>query len=168
MVRQAHHDSHLYFTPIHMLQIGDTAPNFSAPDQNNTMQTLEDQKGNWVLLYFYPKDDTSGCTKEACGIRDNFAAFKKEGITVFGVSKDPVKSHKKFEEKYDLPFTLISDESTEINQAYGAWQEKSMYGKKYMGTARISYLIDPKGKIAKVYPKVKAGEHAEEVLKDVK
>ena len=151
-----------------MLNISDPAPNFSASDQNDTIHNLSDYNGSWVLIYFYPKDDTPGCTKEACGIRDAYKDFKKEGITVFGVSKDSVKSHKKFEEKYELPFTLLSDESTEINQAYGAWQEKSMYGKKYMGTARISYLINPEGNIAKVYPKVKPAEHAGEILADVR
>lgn len=147
---------------------GSKAPAFTCKDQDDQSHKLSDYKEQWVLLYFYPKDDTSGCTKEACGLRDNWKELKKLGCAVLGVSKDPVKSHKKFVDKYELPFTLLADEDTKIMQSYGVWQEKSMYGRKYMGTVRASFLIDPKGKIAKVYPKVKPAEHAEEVLKDVK
>ena len=149
-----------------MLSVGDKAPAFSAPDQHGTVQTLAQYSGLWVLLYFYPKDDTPGCTTQACGLRDAMAEYEEVGITVIGVSKDSATSHEKFCNKYNLPFTLLSDESTEINQAYGAWQEKSMYGKKYMGTARIAYLIHPDGTIASVYTKVKPAEHAAEVLDD--
>lgn len=158
---------HLPILIMKKLKIGDKAPDFSTFGQDNKPHKLSNYRGKWILLYFYPKDDTPGCTKEACSIRDNWSQFKKEGIKVFGVSKDSVKSHKKFEEKYNLPFTLLSDEDTEILQAYGAWQEKSMYGKKYLGIVRMSYLIDPKGHIAKIYSKVKPEEHAEEVLVDV-
>ena len=150
------------------LKIGDLAPTFSAPDQVGKMHTLKDQKGKWVLLYFYPKDDTPGCTVEACTIRDNWPAFKKIGIKVFGVSADSVKSHKKFEEKFELPFTLLADEDKKIITAYGVWQKKKFMGREYMGIVRSSFLIDGKGKIAKIYESVKPKEHAEEVLGDVK
>ena len=151
-----------------MLDISTTAPAFTLPDQNGKTHSLSDYKGSWVLLYFYPKDNTPGCTAEACSIRDSYGDYKNAGIVVLGVSKDSVKSHKRFEEKYGLPFTLLSDESTDMIQAYGAWAQKSMFGKKYMGIKRVSYLIDPNGKIAQVYPNVKPNEHADEVLADVK
>ncbi len=150
-----------------MLDVGDKAPAFSLPDQSETIHKLSDYKGKWLLIYFYPKDDTPGCTKEACGIRDNFPTFKKMNAVVFGVSKDSPAKHQKFIDKYELPFTLLADESTEMIQAYGAWKEKSMYGKTFMGINRISYIVDPDGKIAKVYPKVKPAEHAQEVLEDL-
>ena len=150
------------------LKIGDQAPDFSALDQNGKNHTLKEQKGKWVLLYFYPKDDTPGCTVEACTIRDNYASFKKMGITVFGVSVDSVKSHKKFEDKFELPFTLLSDESKEIVTVYGVWGKKKFMGREYMGTNRWSFLIDDKGKIAKIYEEVKPKDHAEEVLADTK
>lgn len=131
------------------------------------MHALSDYKGKWVLVYFYPKDDTPGCTKEACGIRDNFPAFEKINATVFGISADSVKSHQKFIEKYQLPFTLLSDETKETINAYAAWGEKSMMGKKYMGILRNSYLINPEGKVVKIYEKVKPEGHAQEVLNDI-
>jgi peroxiredoxin Q/BCP len=124
--------------------------------------------GDWVLLYFYPKDDTSGCTKEACAIRDELPNFKKLKCKVLGVSTDSVESHKKFADKYGLPFTLLSDEDKKVVEKYGVWQEKSMYGRKYMGIARSSFMIDPKGRIAKIYQKVNPETHAEEVLQDLK
>lgn len=145
------------------IKINQTAPDFSLPDQNGVKHKLSNYKGKWILLYFYPKDDTPGCTTEACTLRDNFPAFKKLGIQVFGISIDNEKSHKKFADKYQLPFTLLADE-----EKYGVWQEKSMYGRKYMGTVRNSYLISPDGKIAKIYEKVKPAVHAEEVLADIK
>ncbi len=151
-----------------MLQKGDNAPNFSLQDQNGDTHSLKGQKGNWVLVYFYPKDATPGCTTEACAIRDVYPEFGKLNCTVFGVSADSVESHKKFEEKQNLPFTLLSDPDREMVQAYGVWQEKSMMGKKFMGIVRSSYLVDPEGKIAKVYEKVKPAEHANEVLEDLK
>jgi peroxiredoxin Q/BCP len=151
-----------------MISINKKAPAFSLADQNGKMHSLEEYAGGWVLIYFYPKDDTPGCTKEACGLRDVHKDYKDAGIQVLGVSKDSVTSHKKFEEKYGLPFTLLSDESTKTIEEYGAWAEKSMFGKKYMGTLRISYLIDPKGIVVRAYEKVKPANHAAEVLHDVK
>jgi thioredoxin-dependent peroxiredoxin len=157
-----------YVYNYRMLKKGQKAPKFRLKDQNDEEHTLSDYLGKWVLLYFYPKDDTPGCTKEACGIRDNFAEYKKAGITVLGVSKDSVKSHKKFEKKYELPFTLLSDENKDVLKKYGVWQKKKMMGKEYMGTVRISFLINPEGKITKIYPKVKPEIHAKEVLADTK
>ncbi len=151
-----------------MLKAGSKAPDFTLPDQNGEMHSLKDVKGKWLLLYFYPKDDTPGCTVEACTIRDNFGAFKKAGITVWGVSADPVKKHAKFAEKYELPFTLLSDEEKGMLKAYGVWAKKKFMGREYMGILRNSFLIDPNGKIAKIYEGVKPAEHAEEVLADVK
>ncbi len=150
------------------IKINQKAPDFSLPDQDGNKHKLSDYKGQWVLLYFYPKDDTPGCTTEACILRDNFPAFKKIKTKVFGISVDSVASHKKFETKYKLPFTLLADEDKKIVEKYGVWQEKSMYGKKYMGTVRNSYLINPEGKIVKIYEKVKPAMHAEEVLADIK
>ncbi len=152
---------------VSMLTAGKKAPEFTLPDQNGKMHSLADQKGKWVLLYFYPKDDTPGCTVEACTIRDHYGSFKKAGIVVFGISIDPVKKHAKFADKYDLPFTLLSDEDKRVVKAYGVWGMKKFMGREYMGTKRMSFLIDDKGKIAKVYESVKPAEHAEEVLKDV-
>ena len=151
-----------------MLKIGRKAPTFTLKDQDGNEQTLKVFAGKWLLIYFYPKDDTPGCTKEACMIAEVYQDFKKLGVTVLGVSKDTSRSHKKFAEKYKLPFTLLSDTSTEMIQAYGAWAEKSMFGKKYMGILRISYLINPEGKVAKVYPDVDPANHALELLKDIK
>jgi peroxiredoxin Q/BCP len=147
---------------------GTKAPSFKASDQDGVTRSLKDYAGRWVILYFYPKDDTPGCTKEACGFRDGFSKFKRAGIEVIGVSVDSVKKHAKFVEKYSLPFTLLSDEEKKIVEAYGVWGLKKFMGREYMGTNRVSYLIDPIGKIAKVYDKVKPDEHADEVLADVK
>ncbi len=149
-----------------LLSIGSAAPNFSLPDQTGKMHALTEYAGAWVLLYFYPKDDTPGCTTEACSIRDNWSKFKKAGIAVLGVSVDSAKSHAKFVEKYELPFTLLSDEKKELVNAYGVWARKKFMGREYMGTLRWSFLIDPKGKIAKIYEDVKPNEHAKEVLAD--
>lgn len=149
------------------LKQGDAAPQFMLPDQDGVSHKLSDYKGQWVLLYFYPKDDTPGCTMEACAIRDNFPAFGKLQAQVFGVSVDPVAKHKKFADKYKLPFTLLSDEDKLVVNAYGVWGKKKFMGREYMGTNRISFLIDPDGNIAKVYEKVKPKEHAEEVLTDL-
>ena len=149
------------------LSIGAKAPNFTLPDQNGNSHSLSDYQGQWVLLYFYPKDDTPGCTKEACGIRDEFPKFKKMKAVVFGISADSAARHKKFAEKYDLPFALLADESKKVIQQYGVWTKKKFMGMEYMGIARSSFLIDPEGKIAKVYESVKPDVHAEEVLKDL-
>ena len=150
------------------LKQGDKAPPFSLPDQDGKMHRLSDYKGKWVLLYFYPKDNTSGCTKEACAIRDEFPRFGDLDAVVLGVSKDSVESHKRFAKKHRLPFTLLSDATTEVQKGYGAWKKKKLAGREYMGTFRVSYLIDSGGKIAKIYEKVKPAEHAAEVLDDLK
>lgn len=147
---------------------GTKAPEFELQDQTGTSRKLSDYRGSWVLLYFYPKDDTPGCTKEACMIRDNFPSFKKLDITVLGISVDSVKSHAKFAEKYELPFTLLADPETKTVKEYGVWGEKKFMGRTYMGTQRMSFLLDPKGVIAKVYEVVRPAEHAEEVLSDIK
>lgn len=147
-----------------MLKEGSTAPAFKTTDANGETVSLKDLRGQKVVLYFYPKDDTPGCTKEACGFRDDFSKFKKANIEILGVSVDDKKSHKSFAQKYNLPFTLLADTDKNIVQAYGAWGEKNMYGRKYMGTNRITYLIDETGRIAAVFPKVKPEEHAEEIL----
>ena len=130
------------------------------------MHSLSHYQGQWVLLYFYPKDDTAGCTKEACGIRDAFPDYQKSKIAVLGVSVDPVKSHKKFQEKYKLPFTLLSDEEKKVVKKYGVWGEKKFMGRTYMGTYRTSFLIDPRGSIAKIYERVAPEAHAQDVIGD--
>lgn len=149
------------------LKVGQKAPNFKLPDQDDVIRQLKDYAGQWLLIYFYPKDDTPGCTTEACSLRDNLPQFTKGKAAIVGVSVDTVKSHNKFAAKYKLPFTLLADENKEMVEKYGVWAEKSMYGRKYMGTLRTSFLIDPTGKIAKIYEKVKPATHAEEVLKDL-
>ncbi len=145
------------------------APNFSLPDQNGKTWTLDDLKGKWVVLYFYPKDDTPGCTVEACNFRDAESIIAELGnCTVVGVSKDSVASHKKFADKHKLNFILLSDESTDMINAYGAWQEKSMFGKKYMGIQRMTHIINPSGKIVKTYPKANPVKHAKEIIDELK
>ena len=150
------------------LQTGDKAPEFNLPDQDGKMHSLKAFAGQWVLLYFYPKDDTPGCTTEACSIRDNFPNFKDLKVRVFGVSTDSISSHRKFVDKYKLPFTLLSDESKELVKAYDVYKPKKFMGKEFLGTMRESFLIDPKGKIAKVYEDVKPAEHVAKVLVDLK
>lgn len=150
------------------LKIGNAAPDFKTTDQDSKPHKLSDYKGKWVLLYFYPKDDTPGCTKEACAIRDMMPDFKKLKLQVFGVSIQDTKSHKKFAEKYDLPFTLLVDDEKKIVNKYGVWGKKKFMGREYMGTFRTSFLIDPKGKIVKIYENVKPEIHANEVLEDLK
>ncbi len=150
------------------LSIGDKAPLFELPDQDGNTHALSDQIGKTVLLYFYPKDDTPGCKKEACTIRDNWGAFKKAGIVVFGVSVDTVAKHKKFVNKYDLPFTLLADVDKTLVNAYGVWAKKKFMGREYMGINRWSFLIGPDGRIAKIYTDVKPSDHAGEVLLDAK
>ncbi|MBI4437645.1 thioredoxin-dependent thiol peroxidase [Candidatus Uhrbacteria bacterium] len=147
---------------------GMKAPEFSLPDQEGRVHSLAEVKGRWALLYFYPKDDTPGCTKEACTIRDAWPKYKKLKMHVFGVSVDSVKSHEKFAGKYDLPFTLLADHDKSLVKKYGVWGKKKFMGREYLGTNRTSFLIDPSGKIAKVYENVKPEVHAEEVLADVK
>lgn len=146
------------------LKESDKAPAFSAATSGGGSVSLADLHGKHVILYFYPKDDTPGCTKEACAFRDHFAEFKKHGAVVLGVSADPVKSHDKFVEKYKLPFTLLADEDSKIVEAYGVWGQKTFMGRKYMGIHRVTFLIGPDGKIQKIWPTVKPEEHAEEVL----
>ncbi|HEY7111554.1 MAG TPA: thioredoxin-dependent thiol peroxidase [Thermoanaerobaculia bacterium] len=147
-----------------LLEKGDPAPAFRTVDQNGEAAALSDFRGRKVVLYFYPKDDTPGCTKEACSFRDDYSKFRKRKIEVLGVSTDDEKSHKKFAEKFDLPFRLLADPDRKIVKAYGVWGEKSMYGRKYMGTHRVTYVIDEKGKIEAVWPKVKPDGHADEIL----
>lgn len=151
-----------------MPEVGKDAPDFTLKDQDGTEHSLSDYRKKWVLLYFYPKDDTPGCTIEACTIRDQFKNFKKIGAVVFGVSTDSIASHKKFATAYELPFTLLADEHKEVVGKYGVFGEKKLYGRTYMGTMRTSFLIDPKGKVAKVYKKVKPEKHAGEVIADLK
>jgi peroxiredoxin Q/BCP len=146
------------------LKPGDKAPEFVTTTHTGEQLSLSGLKGKNVVLYFYPKDDTPGCTKEACGFRDQFAAFQKKGAVVLGVSTDPAKSHVKFVEKYQLPFTLLVDEAKAIVQAYGVWGEKTFMGRKYMGTNRVTFLIGPDGRIKQVWASVKPEQHAEEVL----
>jgi peroxiredoxin Q/BCP len=146
------------------LKEGDKAPAFTAPTSGGGKISLADYKGRHVILYFYPKDDTPGCTKEACGFRDQFAAFEKKGAVVLGVSIDSPKAHDKFVEKFEIPFTLVSDEDKKMVQAYGVWGEKTFMGRNYLGTHRVTFLIGPDGKIKRIWPKVKPEEHATEVL----
>ncbi len=151
-----------------MLEEGKKAPAFSLKDQDGKVVKLADFAGKNVVLYFYPKDDTSGCTKEACAFRDEHSALQKAGAVVLGVSPDDEKSHTKFIGKYDLPFTLLADTEHAVAEKYGAWAEKSMYGRKYMGIVRSTFLIGKDGKLAKVWPKVKVDGHVDEVLAAVK
>lgn len=148
--------------------VGSAAPAFSLLDQDGKTHTLSGYRGKWVLLYFYPKDDTGGCTIEACELRDEFRYFEKIGAVILGVSIDSVASHKKFATKLKLPFTLLSDEEKKVVHLYGVWGEKKFMGRTYLGTKRTSFLIDPKGKIAKVYEAVKPKIHAGEVIADLR
>lgn len=146
------------------LKEGDKAPAFTVNTNGGGKISLADFKGQNVILYFYPKDDTPGCTKEACAFRDHFADFNKKDAVVLGVSPDPVKAHDKFVEKFKLPFTLLADEDKKIVEAYGVWGQKSFMGRKYLGTHRVTFLIGPDGRIKKIWPKVKPEAHATEVL----
>ena len=147
-----------------MLETGTKAPAFSLPDQNGQTHTLDEYKGKKLILYFYPRDNTSGCTKQACGFGDLYPQFMEKGAVVVGVSKDSVASHKKFEEKYGLPFTLLSDTEKEVIQAYDVWKEKKNYGKVSMGVVRTTYLIDENGIIVKAFDKVKAADNPAQML----
>ena len=151
-----------------MLKAGDKAPEFKSLVTDGTTVALKDLKGKNVVLYFYPKDDTPGCTVEACAFRDSFKAIEKLNAVILGVSPDGVKAHVKFTEKFQLPFPLLADEDKKICQDYGVWVEKSMYGKKYMGVARSTFIINKDGKIAKVFEKVKSEGHNVEVIEALK
>lgn len=150
-----------------MLKFGDKAPEFSLMADNGEKISLKDYRGKKVVLYFYPKDMTSGCTQEACDFRDNIKKIEKKNAVVIGVSPDDTKSHNKFKDKYELPFTLLSDETKTMLNDYGVWQEKSMYGRKYMGVVRTTFIIDEKGKIEKIYEKVKVPGHIDEILQQL-
>lgn len=148
------------------LNIGDKAPDFTGKDQQGNTIKLSDYAGKKVILYFYPKDDTSGCTAQACNLRDNYSQLQQQGYEVIGVSIDSEASHQKFIGKYELPFTLVADTEKEIVEKYGVWQEKSMYGRKYMGTMRYTFVIDENGVIQDIITKVKTKEHAGQILKE--
>ena len=150
------------------LKVGNKAPSFKLKNQDGKTISLSGFKGKPVVLYFYPKDDTSGCTKEACNFRDEFPKFGKMKAEIIGVSADSVESHKKFAQKYKLPFNLLSDEKKEVLEKYGVWQEKSMYGKKYMGIVRSTFIINGAGKISNIFPKVKVDNHNQEVMEALK
>ncbi|MBO7700100.1 MAG: thioredoxin-dependent thiol peroxidase [Eubacteriaceae bacterium] len=150
-----------------MLETGSKAPDFSLPDQNGQMHSLSEYAGQKVILYFYPKDMTSGCTKQACGFAELYPQFREKGAVVLGVSRDSVASHKKFEEKYGLPFTLLSDPELTVIKAYGVWQEKKNYGKTTMGVVRTTYLIDEKGMIEKSFGKVRAADNPAKMLEEL-
>lgn len=145
------------------LKVGDKAPDFSLPDQSGTTRSLKDFKGKKLVFYFYPKDNTSGCTKEACAFQENLGVLEKKGVNVVGVSADSVASHKKFADQYDLQFPLLSDEKKEVLKSYNVWKKKSMYGKEYIGIERTTYVIDEKGKITHIFPKVKVNGHVDAV-----
>jgi len=148
------------------LKIGDPAPDFSAPDQNGNMVSLEQFKGKKLVLYFYPKDNTPGCTAEACDLRDNYESFMANGYEILGVSPDSEKSHQKFIAKYDLPFRLLSDVDKKILEAYGAWGEKKMYGKVYMGVLRKTFIISEEGSIENIIEKVDTKNHSKQIFED--
>ena len=148
------------------LKIGDKAPDFKGIDQDGASISLKDFIGKKVVLYFYPKDDTPGCTAEACNLRDNYSGLRKKGYEIVGVSADDEVSHKKFSDKYELPFSLIADTNKKILQSYNAWGEKNIYGKKYMGILRKTYIIDENGKIEKIFDKVDTKNHTEQILEE--
>lgn len=147
-----------------MLEVGTLAPDFTLPDHNGTMVTLSGFRGKKVVLYFYPKDNTPGCTRQACAFAQSYDGFREKDVVVIGISKDSVASHLKFAQKYNLPFILLSDPELQAIQAYGVWQEKKLYGKVSMGVVRSTYIIDEQGRIEKVMPKVKPDTNAEEIL----
>ena len=150
-----------------MLEVGAKAPDFTLPDQNGELHSLSDYRGQRVILYFYPKDMTSGCTKQACAFGELYPQFREKGAVVLGVSKDTVASHKRFEEKHGLPFTLLSDPELEAIQAYDVWKEKKLYGKPHMGVLRTTYLIDEEGTIAFALDKVKAADNPQQMLDEL-
>ncbi|MGH2582130.1 MAG: thioredoxin-dependent thiol peroxidase [Anaerolineales bacterium] len=146
------------------LKIGQPAPDFTLPDETGKKHKLSDYRGKTVVLYFYPKDDTPGCTKEACNFRDDYMKYKAMGAQILGVSPDSVKSHEKFKNKYSLPYPLLADEGHKVCDLYGVWGEKNMYGRKYFGVIRSTFIIDPEGKIAEIFDKVKVPDHSVNVL----
>ena len=148
-----------------MLKIGDKMPDFEVMDQNGKVVSSKELLGKKIIIYFYPKDNTSGCTAEACNLRDNYQAMVAKGYNVIGVSKDSVKSHKSFADKYELPFTLLADTSTEMIQSFGVWSEKSMYGRKYMGIMRTTFIFDENGILTEIIEKVDTSNHAAQILK---
>lgn len=148
-----------------MIEVGKKAPDFSLPDYKGNKHILSDYRGKPVILYFYPRDDTPGCTQEACSFRDSFPEFEKANVTVLGISIDDEKSHEKFVNKFDLPFTLLSDKDKKVVEKYGVWVEKNMYGKKHWGTARKTFLLDKEGKIVHIFNKVNTETHAKDVQK---
>lgn len=151
-----------------MPDVGEAAPAFTAPIAEGETVSLGDFRGQWVLLYFYPKDNTPGCTKQACNLRDNFGTLQNEGIVVLGVSGDDVASHERFATKYDLPFPLLADTDKTLQETYGVWGQKNLYGRLFMGTKRTSFLIDPEGVVRHVFKRPKTRAHAEEVLAKLK
>ena len=150
-----------------MLEVGTKAPAFELPDQNGVMHTLEEYRGKKVILYFYPKDNTPGCTKQACGFAERYPMFQEKGAVVLGVSKDSVKTHKNFETKYELPFTILSDPERQAIEAYDVWKEKKNYGKVSMGVVRTTYLIDEEGIIIRAMDKVKAADNPQQMLEEL-
>ncbi|WP_209329157.1 thioredoxin-dependent thiol peroxidase [Lunatimonas salinarum] len=146
------------------IEVGQQAPDFETKDQNGNTVRLSDFKGKKVILYFYPKDNTPGCTAQACDLRDNYEALQKAGYVVLGVSSDSENSHQKFIQKYELPFSLLADEDKSVHEKYGTWVEKSMYGRTYMGTARTTFVIDENGNIAQIIDKVKTKEHTNQII----
>jgi len=144
--------------------VGDPAPEIALPDETGTIHRLADQRGRWTVVYFYPEDDTPGCTTEACQFRDLHEGIRHEGGQVWGISPDGAASHQRFREKFALPFTLLSDEDHAVANAYGAWALKTNYGRQYMGIVRSSFLVDPDGRVARVWPRVKADGHAADVM----
>ena len=149
------------------LQLGKKAPSFSIPNESGEKISLAQLKGKRLVIYFYPKDHTPGCTQESCDFRDHFARLKKFGVEVLGVSRDSVSSHEKFKTKLALPYSLLADEEGKMCEAYGVWKEKSLYGRKYMGIERTTFLIDAAGKIQKIYPKVSVKGHVDQVIQDI-
>jgi peroxiredoxin Q/BCP len=148
------------------LNVGDKAPDFEVNDQNGSPLKLSSLRGKKVVLYFYPKDNTPGCTAESCNLRDNYDDLQQQGYEILGVSKDSEKSHRNFIDKQNLPFTLLADAELKVHELYGTWVEKSMYGRKYMGTARVTFIIDRKGVIEKIIEKVKTKDHTSQILSD--
>jgi peroxiredoxin Q/BCP len=149
------------------LKSGIPAPDFTLPDETGTMRTLSDYRGKPVVLYFYPKDDTPGCTKEACNFRDDYSDYQQAGVTILGVSPDSPKKHTKFKAKYDLPFTLLADEEHKVLEMYDVWGRKKFMGREYDGVFRTTYLIDENGQIAKVFENVKPANHSQEILQAI-
>jgi peroxiredoxin Q/BCP len=151
-----------------MVETGKPAPDFSLSDQHGKKVTLSKLKGSPVVLYFYPKDETPGCTKEACAFRDTYAQYEKAGATILGMSPDAVESHAKFAKKYELPFTLLADSEKSVCELYGVWKERNMYGKKSMGVERTTFVVDARGIVRRIFPKVKVDGHFEQVLEAIK